>query len=182
MENYMKKLLLILMLISTLGVTGCAALTSWWNNFKQDPVAQVQVFEQGVSVAISDATIAFQVIKNYLPANVQVQAQTDFDNAVVSVNHAMSALNDAVQAAVAAGTASPDFTALITDVTNAVAQVIAIVDQYTSAPPAPPSATAAFGPRPAVPPGLAEAKAGLAYLKAHWGAPAPAPAPSTVKK
>lgn len=181
----MKRLVLALMLVVALStVSGCAAIAAWWNNFKQDPVAQVQVFEQGVAVAVADATIAFQVVKNFLPADVQVKAQADFDSAILSVNHAMAALNDAVQAAVVAQSANPDFTAIITDVTNAVVAVIAIVDQYKSAPSAPAAATATFGTRPAEPRGLAEAKLGLAYLKAHWGPPAPAPAgtPVIIKK
>jgi hypothetical protein len=180
MENHMKKLLLTLTLFATLVLgSGCATLQNWWDQFKSNPVEYVQTFEQGVQVAISDATIAFQIIVQYLPANVQVQAQTDFDNAVVSVNHALTALSDAVQAAMDAQQPNPDFTALITAVTSAVQQVIAIINQYTNAPPAPPSAIAALPPRPTSPPGLADAQAILSSLQSRYGVK---PAAAAVKK
>jgi hypothetical protein len=183
MEKHMKKLPFVLALLAILfSVPGCAAVTAWWDQFKSNPVEQVQVFEQGVSVAVSDAQVAFGVVKQFLPASTQVQAQTDFDNAIISVNHAMQALNDAVQAAVDAQTPNPDFTALITAVSDAVAQVVAIIDQYKAAPPAPAAATAAFGQRPADPMGLADAKAGVLYLRRFSKQAAPAPSAAAAKK
>jgi hypothetical protein len=165
MENYMKKLALILMVIMALGASGCASLASWWASFESNPLEQVQTFEAGVAIAVSDATVAFQVVKNYLPADVQVKAQTDFDNALITINNAEDALNAAVQAAIDAQQTNVNFTALITAVNDAVQAIVAIVAQYQSAPPAPASATAAFGPRPAAPSGLAQATATLANLR-----------------
>jgi hypothetical protein len=154
----------------SLAVPGCATINAWWQQFEANPLEQVEVFEQGAQVAVSDATVAFNTVLPFLPASTQVQAQTAFNNTLVTVNHALAALNDAVQAAVAAQTANPDFTALITDVENAIAQIIAVVDQYNAAPPAPPSATAAYGQRPTDPSGLADAKSILTSLKTHFGA------------
>jgi hypothetical protein len=166
MENTMKKLSLILMLASLIAILpGCAAVTTWWDNFKANPIEQVQTFEAGVAVAVSDATVAFQVVKNYLPAATQVEAQNVFNQALLTVNNAESALNNAVQAAVDAGQTNVSFTALITAVNNAIQAIIAIVNQYTSAPPAPASATAAFGTRPTDPPGLSQATAALVALR-----------------
>lgn len=171
MENHMKKNYFALALFALMTVLpGCATLQNWWDQFKSNPVEYVQSFEQGVQVAVSDATIAFQIVVQYLPASTAVQAQADFNKAVISVNHALSALSDAVQAAMEAQQPNPDFTALIAAVTDAVQQVIAIVNQYSSSPSAPPSAIAAFPARPAIPPGLADAQAVLASLQAHYGA------------
>lgn len=169
----MKKLSFICALAALIAILpGCATLTTWWDNFKSNPIEQVQTFEAGVAIAVSDATVAFQVVKNYLPANVQVQAQNDFNSALVTINNAESALNNVVQAAVDAGQTNVNFTALITAVNNAIQAIVAIVNQYTTAPPAPASATAAFGTRPTDPPGLAQATAVLASLRRFEQPPA----------
>lgn len=135
MKTKMKQLTCVLML--ALAVTagssvGCAAATAWWQNFESNPVAQVQSLEQTVQVTLSSAQVAFAVILPLLPAASQAQAQADFANAVVSVNHTLQALNDAVQAAVAAQTPNPDFTTVIAAVESAIQQIVAIVDQYTA--------------------------------------------------
>jgi hypothetical protein len=173
MENHMKKLSLILMLASLIAILpGCAALESWWASFEANPMEQVQTFEAGVNIAVSDATVAFQVVKNYLPANVQVEAQNAFNTALVTINNAEDALNAAVQAAIDAQQTNVNFTALITAVNDAVQAIVAIVAQYQSAPPAPASATAAFGQRPADPPGLVQATAVLTHLRRFQTPPA----------
>jgi hypothetical protein len=149
------KLFAVMCLLSVVTVSaGCAATTAWWENFEANPVAQVQTFEQGVQVTLSGATIAFTVLLPKLPAADQAAATTDFNNAVVSVNHALQALNDAVTAAVDAKQANPNFAGAIAAATDAVNQVIAIVDQYTKKVPA---------PAPALP-GLADAKLGAQHL------------------
>ena len=140
------------------------SVDQWWENFRNNPAAQVQVIENGVQLAISDATIAFQAIKPFLPADAQVKAQGEFDNAVLAVNRAEQALDDAVQAAAAAQQPNPDFSKLVAAVVDAVKQVIAIVDQYKGNPAAPLAPT--LGPRPGEPRGLAEARAALLSLSA----------------
>jgi hypothetical protein len=173
MENLMKKLSFILVLAAAIAaLPGCASLESWWASFEANPLEQVQTFEAGVGIAVSDATVAFQVVKNYLSASDQVQAQNDFNTALVTIDNAESALNAAVQAAVDAQQTNVNFTALITAVNDAVQAIVAIVNQYSSAPPAPASATAAFGTRPTNPLGLAQATAVLANLRRFEKPPA----------
>ena len=145
-----------LMLVLSTSV-GCAATTAWWENFQANPVAQVQTFEQGVQVALSGATVAFNILLPQLPAADQAAAVKDFNNALVSVNHALQALNDAVTAAVDTKQATPDFSGAIAAVTAAVNQIIAIVDQYTAK-----SLASAQ-----VLPGLADAKLGVQHLS-RW--------------
>jgi hypothetical protein len=159
-----KKLSLVLVLATVLAAApGCAAATAWWQEFQSNPVAQVQSFEQTVSIVISNAQIAFNFILPLLPANVQSKAQTDFADGVVTVNHALQVLNDAVQAAVDAKQPNPDFTAAIAAVEAAVTQVLAIVDQYKAQAPA--TVTAASRNTP----GLAEAKDAAQSLKRYSG-------------
>jgi hypothetical protein len=109
-------------------ITGCGS--SWWTNFVDDPVQQVQTFEQGVQVALNDAAIAWSVIQPFLPASSAAQITQQYNNAVFAVNHALQVLSDAVTAAVAAETPNPDFSTLMTAVTDAVSQVLAIIQQY----------------------------------------------------
>ncbi len=166
MKTKMKKIPLVLMLVLSVfagSVTGCAAAAAWWQQFQSNPVAQVQAFEQTVQVALSSAQVAFSVILPLLPSAAQATAQADFNNAVISVNHALQALNDAVQAAVIAQTPSPDFTAVITNVEAAMKQVIDIVEQYVtqSASPAHPAIRMI--------PGIAEAKAAAQSLTRFSG-------------
>jgi len=116
------------------GLVACGG--SWWSNFTNDPVQVVQVFEQGVQVAVSDAQIAWTFVQPFLPADKVAQINQQFMNAIAAVNHGLKVLNDAVQAAVAAHQPNPDFAALMAAVTDAVQQVLAIIAQYTVTPPA----------------------------------------------
>lgn len=153
----MKKTFLALALISVIAaVPGCAAATAWFDQFQTNPLAAVQVVEQTAQIGISDATIAFAVVKGFLSPATQVQAQTDFNAAVITANHALQVLNDAVTAAADAKEANPDLTGAIAAVEAAVAQIVAIVEQYKAVVPAPASVSA-LGPRPESVPGLAQA-------------------------
>jgi hypothetical protein len=136
----MRKTLVTLALAGALGIgtladTGCNS--AWWQNFKNDPVQQVQTFEAAISVATNAAQLAWPAILQAISAASQAQAQQQFTNALAAVNHAEQVLNDAVNAAVAAQQPNPDFTALMQAVSDAVAQVVAIVDLYSGQAPSP---------------------------------------------
>ena len=150
-------MMFVMMLVTPIAVAGCGS--TWWANFASNPVAQVQSFELGAQVALNGAQVAFNILLPQLPAADQVVAQKDFNLAVTSVNHALQVLNDAVTAAVDAKQPNPDFSGVISAVTDAINQVIAIVDQYTGKAPV---AVAAL-------PGLADAKLGAQHL-ARWSA------------
>ena len=127
----MRKTLVALTVSTILGTgPGCAAFTSWWQTFENDPVAQVQTFEATIQVALNAAELAWPAILPVIPAASQAQAQLQFTNAVSAVNHAEQVLNDGVNAAVAAKQSNPNFTALMQAVSDAVSQVVAIVDLY----------------------------------------------------
>lgn len=133
--------------------TGCNS--AWWQNFKNDPVEQVQTFEATIQVAVSAAELAWPAIVQAIPPASQAQANLQFQNAVTAVNHGLQALNDAVNAAVAAQQPNPDFSALMQAISDAVNQVIAIVDLYSQQPaapdagPPPPPPASDAGPAPA---------------------------------
>ncbi len=112
-------------------VPGCAAFTSWWQTFENDPVAQVQTFEAATQVAINAAELAWPAILPTIPAANQAQAVLQFNNAITAIDDAEQALNDGVNVAVIAKSSSPNFTTLMQAVTDAVSQVTAIVDLYS---------------------------------------------------
>jgi hypothetical protein len=143
-------------------VVGCNP--QWWQNFVNDPAAQIQAFEQGVQIALNDAQVAWTVIQPYLPAASLAQITTQYQNAVFAVNHALTVLNDAVNAAIAAQQPTPDFTALMAAVTDAIAQVLAIIQQYSSGAPSGDGGATLVAGKP-MNPALYDAQAQLTKLK-----------------
>jgi hypothetical protein len=131
----LKKLVALSLLVTTVCVTpACGA--AWWQNFKNNPVAQVQTFEEGARITLGIADVAWNSLKVYLPAAELVTAQADYNKAVLAVNTALGALDDGVQAALEAQTPNPDFSKLIGDVTDAVTKVVAIVNDLKTKVPA----------------------------------------------
>ncbi len=142
----MRKSIIVAALVAAvpvMGVTVAGCNSAWWQNFQNDPVQQVQTFEAGVQVVLNDAQIAWTIVQPLLPPAQSAQITQQYENAVFAVNHALQVLNDAVSAAIAAQQPNPDFSALMTAVTDAVGQVLAIIHQYmqpaadAGAPPAP---------------------------------------------
>jgi hypothetical protein len=147
-------------------MAGCNS--AWWQNFLNNPMAQVQTFEQGVQVALNAAQSAWAFILPLIPASAQAQATTQYNNAVSAVNHALQVLNDGVAAAVAAKQATFDATQFMQAVSDAVAQIIAIIDQYkSSATPAPVAGKMAAPTAPVIP-GYADLLAAYA-LRTRFG-------------
>lgn len=159
-------LLVVTTVFAAIGCSGCNS--AWWQNFKNDPTAQVQLFETSVQTALSDADVVWQSVKMYLPADLRVKAQGRYDQAVFAVNRALQLLNDGVQAAVEAQQASPDFSKLIQAVSDAVAQVVALINELKATPP---PATLEFGvpPKPAVLAGMDDLNAAVATMNKVGG-------------
>lgn len=182
----MRKTVLAVILAASIPVMGATAAcnSAWWQNFESNPVANVQAFESGVQIVLSDVQIAWGVALPFIPASAVAQVTTQYNNAVFAVNHALTLLNDAVNAAVVAQTSNPNFTALMADVTNAIAQVVAVVDQYTTNAPivadggAPMAAAAVASGKAPYTPALADAHAILGNLKKQYGPKTVAPAAS----
>jgi hypothetical protein len=159
-----KTKLLALMLSLSLATGGCAALKSWFDNFVKDPIAQIQAFEQEVQTILTTLEAAWQFILPLIPASAQPAAQQQYANAVASVGHAEAVLQDAVKGAVAAKQEPmPDFAGLTQAITDAVSQVIAVIDTYGGNIPMTLIDGGVGGARPR-PPGLDEARARNARL------------------
>jgi hypothetical protein len=95
------KLIRVLLVSLVLGITtgttvGCA---SWLAQFEANPVAVVNTIIAGVQSVLSIATQIWNAIFPLLPVNSQPQAQTDWNNAVMSLNLAIQAAQDAAIAA-----------------------------------------------------------------------------------
>lgn len=114
-------------------------------------IAAAQDVAATATTVVADAVDVWPAIYAALPPAQQAQAQPVFNQAVFAANHAILALDDAIQAAIAidggdAGDAgAPNLTAAIGDVAAAVAQVVAIVAGFTALTPAD-SGAAALGP------------------------------------
>ena len=167
----MKKIFAVSTLALTLGIgavslTGCPGSTPWP---PPNVVQQIQGFESTVQIGLNGAQVAWTFIQPYLPPAQLTQLNQTFETAVAATNHALSLLNDALTAALAAQQPMPDFTALMTAVSDAFSQVLALIVQFTSTSSdagAPDSAAAAASRVPANVPGLADAQAASVHLKA----------------
>jgi hypothetical protein len=166
----MKKSLAVLAVVGSLSLTGC----SWWNGVTNDPITSVQTFEQSVEVVMNDAQVAWQIVQPFLPAAQAASLNAKFQTAVLAVNHALSALNDAVQTAQDIKKSNPDFSGAIKAVSDAVQQVLAIIDEVkASLTPAPSDAGASDGGlvaqgRFTALPALEEAHSALDSIQKHY--------------
>jgi hypothetical protein len=100
-------------------------------------IATAESIAQTAATVVADAQIVWPVVYASIPAASQAAAQTAFNQAVFAVNHADLALDDAIQAAIAANTTNPDFTAVISQLSAAVAQVVTIIQSFESSTAAP---------------------------------------------
>lgn len=155
-----KYVLAALLGIASVSVAGCNS--AWWQNFANDPVQGVQTFESAIQVSITGAQLAWPAIVASLPPANQAEATKQFTLAISAVNHALQVLNDGVTAAVNLKSPSPNFNTLMQTVSDAVAQVIAVVDQFKTQRTV--SVTPGATP-PAPPPGYEDMKASYASLK-----------------
>ena len=149
-------------LVAPVSLVGCAS--TWWAQFQANPIEQTQAFEQGVQVALDTADVVWNSVKSFLPSDVQVTAQAKYDQAILAVNKGLVALTDLVQAAVAAKSPTPDFSTAIVAITDAVSQILAIIDEFKAKPA--PAALAAS--KPILPTGYTDLQLAIVSMK-HVG-------------
>jgi hypothetical protein len=94
-------------------------------------IAVAQGVAQTATTIVADAQSVWPVIYAAIPASQQAAAQTVFNGAIFTANHAILALDDAISAAIAANNTTPNFAAIYSSLADAVAQVVAIVQQFT---------------------------------------------------
>jgi hypothetical protein len=108
-------------------------------------IATAQSVAATAATVVADAQIVWPTVLASIPAASQAAAQTAFNQAVFAVNHADLALDDAIQAAIAANTTNPDFTAAFSALSAAVAQVLTIIQSFETVPVTPNLRTADGG-------------------------------------
>lgn len=155
----MRKTIFAVALLTAVPLAGTtiACNSVWWQNFQDNPIQQVQSFEQMVQVVLNNVQVAWAFVQPFLPQASAAQITQQYQNAVFAVNHALVVLNDAVQTELSVRNPSPDFSKLMVAVTDAISQVIAIIDQYKSSVPADAGAV----PVPTLDGGVAAAKSAL---------------------
>lgn len=116
----------------TAGCTGCSP--AWWQKVQSDPAAAVSQLVDYVQTFLTGAETLWSTIVPFIPASAAPQAKGVFTNAVATLNGALAVLQDGVRAAAATQQATPDFSALISNVQDAVQRVLAIIAQYQSSP------------------------------------------------
>jgi len=164
----LSKFVAVPLLTAMLTTSGCS---TWWSNFKKDPVAQTETLIQSVEVILSVAAVTFTSVKSALPADKQVVAQAKFDDAVLTVNKAIDAVNAAIQTAADLQQSKPDFSKVVADLMSAVSSLQAVVDEFKILMQAPPPAATGPGqPVSALPPGAIPAPRGYDVLTAKISA------------
>ena len=96
-------------------------------------IQAAQEAAQTAVVVVADAEVVWPIVYAAIPAANQAAAQTAYSECLFTANHAILTLNDAIAAAIAASTPNPNFTAAISALSDAVAQIVAIVEQFMPA-------------------------------------------------
>lgn len=100
-------------------------------------IATAEEAAQTAAVVVADAQVVWPIVYAVIPAANQAAAQTAFNEGLFTANHAILALDDAISAAIAANTPNPDFTAVISQLSDAVGQIVQIVQSFMTSTPAP---------------------------------------------
>jgi hypothetical protein len=93
-------------------------------------IQAAQEASQTAATVVADAQVVWPIVYAAIPAANQAAAQTAFNEGLFTANHAILALNDAIAVAIAANTPNADFSAVLSQLSNAVAQIVAIVEQF----------------------------------------------------
>jgi hypothetical protein len=101
-------------------------------------IAAAEMASQTATAVVADAQAAWPVVKALLPTADQALGQDVFDKVIFTANHAILVLNDAIAAAIAANNPSPSLGQLLSSLSDAVSQVVAVVKEFQGK--APPSA------------------------------------------
>lgn len=135
----MKKSLLQLLaaaVIAGTAVTAGATMTGCQPGQVVPPnvISIAQVVSSTAQTVINEAQTVWPAILATRPQAEQAADQDAFNKAVFTANHVILTLNDAIQVAIASNAANPSFDAIFSQVADAVAQVVAIVQNFQSSP------------------------------------------------
>jgi hypothetical protein len=129
-SNRFTAMLCALVILTTgAATTGCAAVAQWWQGIVSNPVSAITLINYVLSFLQGIASI-WGMIAPLIPASSQAQANTDYNNAVLTVEQSAAALEDAIRAAAAAQQSNPDLSTFIANVQAAVAALLKIVQTW----------------------------------------------------
>jgi hypothetical protein len=154
-------------------LVGCTA--AWWQNVATP--ANVQSLITYAESFIEGAQALWAIILPLVPSASAAQANTDFNNGVLTAQKAIAVLEDAYNAAQGAQQSNPNFATLIAALQDAISQVMGIVQTWQG------SAAATATAKASVQSQVSELQRQATVIK-NWGtsvttvAPAPAPVAS----
>jgi uncharacterized lipoprotein YmbA len=122
--------MLLVSLMMIFAVSGCGS--SWWQNFKSDPVAQTNAVIQSTQIVLALADVVFQQVKVNIPADKQVVVQQKYDSAVVIATRSLISVRDFLQTAADAKQDKPDMSKVLADLKAAVEGVQAVINEVRS--------------------------------------------------
>lgn len=111
--------------------TGCA---SFWKEFRENPVQKSQTLIQQAQVVQNMAVRVFEEVMKMLPPEKQAIARPKFERAIFTVDHSIGVLNSALTVAAEMGKDTPDIWVAIAALQKAVADVMAIIEEYRGQP------------------------------------------------
>jgi hypothetical protein len=123
----MRKLYSTLLLLVVGLLAACSP--AWWQSMKENPVQTTETMLGTVDTIQKVATITFDQLKIFLPADKQEIFQQKFDEANLTLLKAVQAVRSAVQAAANAQEKNPDLTKVVSDVVKALQDIQAVVMQ-----------------------------------------------------
>jgi len=106
------------------GVVGCTPAA--WANF----VTVEAQFVNYVQTFLDGAQALWAIVLPLIPASNQAEADTAFQDGVLALNQTLAALQNAVNAGVAAQQAPADYPTLVANVQAAVANLVTIVEKW----------------------------------------------------
>lgn len=98
-------------------------------------IAIAQTVSATAQAIVNDAQVVWPAIEATIPTASQATAQDAFTKAVFTANHVILTLNDAIRLAAATNTLDPDFTAIFSELADAVAQIVSIVHDFQTVSP-----------------------------------------------
>jgi len=132
--------ILALALALSFATVGC---TSWWQDFKTNPVQKTESILSIVTLIKDAATIAFGQVKARLSEPDQDTYQAKWDHASLALTKAIAVVRAGVAAAAEAQEDEPDLKEAYSQVTEAIAQIEGIVHEMKGLLSAPASVAAA---------------------------------------
>lgn len=129
MQKVLKFSAMILFSVMLLTTAGCS---SWWSNFRKDPVAQVQSIISTLDTVVTISTVIFSEVKMALPEAKRTEAQERFTRAVLAVEASKRMIRDALAVAEMAKDDSPNLQAVIQGALKSVESLRTLIRELQS--------------------------------------------------